>query len=501
MSTIDDALARGLEHHRAGRLPDAEAIYRDILRQQPQQVDTLNALGALVLQTGRRDEAIAILEHAAALAPHSAVIQLNLGAACVMIGRHGAAQAPLQRALALEPRNADVLYHLGLLAENTDQVAEAIDYYWRAAGERRGFSSALNNLALLLKAEGQLDEAAAVLDAGLAADRQSAHLHYNRAMLYLIRGQFEPGWREYEWRVACPEFGLRRLPQPVWDGTPLVDKTLLVHAEQGLGDVIQFVRYLPLVRERCRRVIVETPAQLIPLFRHAGVEGLVEQLPQVPGALPSVPACDVQIPLLSLPRVFGTTLETIPAAVPYLYAPEHLVNVWRERLAASPGFKVGIVWQGRPTHRDDRFRSIALTQFAPLAIVPGVRLFSLQRGHGTDQLPGVAGQFEVIDVMSVIDPQAEPFLDLAAIIKSLDLVVACDTSIAHLAGALGAPVWMALATRVDWRWLVDRSDSPWYPTMRLFRQPTRGDWPAVFRKMAAELATVATGRGASTMEL
>jgi Glycosyltransferase family 9 (heptosyltransferase) len=234
------------------------------------------------------------------------------------------------------------------------------------------------------------------------------------------------------------------------------------------------------VARRCRQVVVEVPKAMQPLLAQAGFENLVAQDSVLP-------PFDVQVSLASLPHLFGTTLETIPADVPYLKVDQRLLDAWRGELAAYDGFKVGIVWQGRPTFGGDRYRSMPLSCFAPLAEVPGVRLFSLQKGAGTEQISALQEAFEVVDLGSRVHCDVGDFMDTAAAMKNLDLVVSADTGCAHLAGALGVPVWVALRFSAEWRWMRDRTDSPWYPTMRLFRQTTLGDWAGVFRAMAAEL--------------
>jgi hypothetical protein len=256
----------------------------------------------------------------------------------------------------------------------------------------------------------------------------------------------------------------------------------LLIAEQGLGDTIQFVRYAPLVKKLGSTVLVECQKPLLNLL--ATCPGVDERISK--GT--AVPAFDMYAPLSCLPRLFKTTLETIPANVPYLSADARLVSEWRGRLRCVEGFKIAIAWQGNPDYRADRERSIPLGQFSRLADLPGVRLISLQKGRGVEQLALVRERFDIIEFTNELDEQGGAFSDSAAILANLDLVITPDTSIAHLAGALGVPVWVALPYVPDWRWLLDRSDSPWYPTMRLFRQKKAGDWAGVFEEIRATLA-------------
>jgi Flp pilus assembly protein TadD len=501
MPTIAEALSLGLEHQQAGRLGQAEAIYRRVLSEHPEHAEALQLLGAVAMQAGRPQEAIASLEQAVALDPGNSLYVGNLGSLYQMAGRIELAQRALERAIQLDPTNAGAYYHLGLVMEDVARLDEAITFYRRAIELEPDNSRARNNLGALLRAQGKRDEALACFEAALAAEPGNPRAHYNRAMLWLSEGRLVEGWQEYEWRLECPEFGIARLPQPAWDGAPLDDKTLLVCAEQGLGDTIQFLRYLPLVRRRCRHVLVEVSPTLVPLCRQSRIEGVIERPPRDAKQAAARPPFDYQLPMASLPRVFQTTLASIPADVPYLAANDDLAAAWREKLSAYPGFKVGIAWQGNPTYRGDSSRSIPLAQFAPVSDVAGVQLFSLQKGAGSEQLHSPRCGVRAVEFPPSFDRDAGPFMDTAAIMKNLDLVITSDTSIAHLAGALAVPVWLALSARVDWRWMVDRNDSPWYPTMRLFRQPKFGDWPSVFREIAGQLGGVVDGPSSSTMKM
>jgi hypothetical protein len=261
--------------------------------------------------------------------------------------------------------------------------------------------------------------------------------------------------------------------------------------EQGLGDMIQFIRYAPLVKQRGGKVDVECPDILLQLFASvAGVDQLVSEGSELP-------PFDVHAPLMSLPYLLGTRLETVPAEVPYLSVPQDLVQRWRGRFTEAQSFKVGIVWQGNPQHKWDRHRSVPLPQFAPLAAVPGVQLISLQKGDALAALRSLDGRFRVTEWTEPQDPESGTFAETAAAMMNLDLVVTVDTAVAHLAGALALPVWVALSTIVDWRWLLDRPDTPWYPTVRLFRQETLGKWEPVFARMANELGALIEGRAAA----
>jgi hypothetical protein len=277
--------------------------------------------------------------------------------------------------------------------------------------------------------------------------------------------------------------------KPIWDGAPLEGRTILLLHEQGLGDTLQFIRYAPLVQKRGAKIVISCPPRWVGILKTcagldmSGVSFLDESQPP--------PSIDVQAALLTLPGIFKTDLNSIPAEVPYLAADEALVRSWRERLGSSAEFRVGNHWQGNPKYRGDRARSIPLAHFAPLAKIAGVRLVSLQKGDGLEQLSGA--NFPVEDLSKSLDLEAT-MVDTAAVIKNLDLVISSDTAVVHLAGALAAPTWVALPLAPDWRWLLARSDSPWYPTMRLFRQATRGDWAEVFERVAAALQEVVAAK-------
>jgi hypothetical protein len=285
--------------------------------------------------------------------------------------------------------------------------------------------------------------------------------------------------------VAEPPF-----KQPRWRGEPLAGRSILLHYEQGLGDTLQFIRYAAVLKRRGATVIVLCQAALRKILATAaGIDWLVS-------AGDAMPTFDVHAPLMSLPGLLGTTLDSIPAEIPYLSAAGSLVDQWRERLRSVEGFRIGIHWQGRPGQGTFRQRDIPLAAFAPLAELPGVRLISLQKGADTSALADVPGGSRLIDFGDAVDTTNGPFMDTAAIMKTIDLVISSDTSAPHLAGALGVPVWLALPHVPNWRWLLDRPDSPWYPTMRLFRQREAGDWAGVFEEIQAALRT--GQRGSST---
>ena len=358
---------------------------------------------------------------------------------------------------------------------------------------------ACTNLGNIHWEEGRCDEALACYDQALCWNSESPETHFNRARLRLLQGDWAQGWPEYECRWKTKECPGWSFPQPQWDGTDLAGRTILLLAEQGLGDTLHFIRYAPLVKQRGGTVIVECQPALIRIL--SSIEGIDSFVAR---GLP-LPEFDVHASLLSLPGLFHTTVDNLPATVPYVHTDPALIEEWRPKLSQPNDqesdighrtsnikrvFKVGIAWQGNPLFIGDRHRSVPLLHFASLAKVAGVQLISLQKGAGSEQLLDIAGKFQVLDLGSHLDEACGAFMETAAVMKNLDLVITSDTAIAHLAGALAVPVWVALSFMPDWRWMLRRHDSPWYPTMRLFRQTRRGQWPDVFAEMAEELTKI-----------
>jgi tetratricopeptide (TPR) repeat protein len=462
-----------------GKQDEAGIYYRRCLELKPDHAEAMTNLGFVLSEQGKVAEAQALYERAVQIKPHYAEVHHNLGNVLREQNKLPEAVACYQRALQLKPDYVKALINLGIALVALGKPAEAVPLMERALELQPDFYEAFNSLGAARSTMGDLQGAAAAYQRALALKPDYAEAHWNLSLLLLLWGKFAEGWSEYEWRWQCKKnTPLPPFSQPVWDGAPLDGKTILLQEEQGLGDTLHFIRYARLVKQRGGKVIVYCPRGLTQLLRTCpGIDGLVEK-----GAAP--PDFDVRVPLLSLPRILQTTKTTIPAEVPYLFAHPALVEHWRRELAALRGLRIGIAWQGNPNHPWDRHRSVPLACFEPLARVPGAQLISLQKGPGTDQLEALAGRFPVISLGGQVDETAGKLMDTAAIMKNLDLVVAADTAIAHLAGALGVPVWVALCYTPDWRWLLDRDDSPWYPSMRLFRQRTLGNWREVFEQMA-----------------
>jgi hypothetical protein len=386
------------------------------------------------------------------------------------------------------------LTNLGVALAALGRTEEALDRFRRALSVDGGAPDTHINVGVVQKALGRYDQAELHFDLALALQSGNPTAEFELALLRLASGNFKQGWPLYEARFRVPALAVpaRHFEVPRWDGVqPLAGKTLLVHAEQGLGDTLQFCRYLPSLAARGATVVFEVMPNLTALMNslRGGIRVTARGGP--------VPPIDYHCPLLSLPLAFDTELATIPAEVPYLSAPPERIARWAGRLAGVAGLKVGIAWQGNPSVERllwARGRSIPLATLAPLAELPGLSLVSLQKGAGAEQLLQVPFRHRVLDLGPEFDGGPDAFLDAAAVMSSLDLVVSSDTSIAHLAGSLGRPVWTMLHASPDWRWLLGRADSPWYPTMRLFRQ-SGGGWGDLVAAVAAELASLAAERG------
>jgi tetratricopeptide (TPR) repeat protein len=480
-NSAESHLNLGVAWARQGKLERAVDSFREAARLEPNAPEAHGNLGLAYLHQHRPAEALACFHRALQLKPGWAETHNNVGVALVELERHDEAVLAYLEALRVKPTYAEAYNNLGNVYRFKDQPDAAIDCFHKCLELKSDLPEVHNNLAIALEDQGKLEEAIAEYEHALRLKPDYPEAHINLSMAWLLQGKFAQGWREYEWRWRGRDLQPRHFPQPLWDGSPLAGRTILLHAEQGLGDTLQFVRYALHVKQRGGTVLLECPASLALLLK--GCAGIDRLIPA--GSL--LPPFDVQAPLLSLPMIFGTTSLNVPARVPYLWADERLVENWRTVLENSGPFKVGIAWQCNPRHDKNRRRAIALEQFAPLAQVNGVRLISLQQHVGTEQLRALAGRFSVFDLGAELDQKSGAFMDTAAVMKNLDLVVTADTAIGHLAGGLGLPVWVALPFTPDWRWLRDREDTPWYPSMRLFRQVKLGDWEGVMARMAAEL--------------
>ena len=461
------------------RTQEAAVSFRRVVELKPDDPIAHSDLGAALERQGDLDAAADCFLRAIEIDPAHAEAHSNLGSVRGKQVRLDEAENCCRRAVKLNPQLAEAQYNLGTVLHKRCQLDEAAECLRKAVGLKPKNAESHNGLGAILTAQGKLPEAFACFRQAIGLVPDHADAHFNYAFSLLLNGQLAEGWPELEWRLQRKGMQLPEIPQPRWTGDDLSGRTILLRSEQGLGDTLALIRYAALIAEQAGQVIIEVPRALLPLLKQSGFRGLIAK-----GSPP--PPFDVHAPLASLPGLVGTTLDNVPCRVPYLSADTRLVEHWRTALGGGK-LKVGIAWQGNPKYDGDRFRSIPLAQFAPLASA-GVELVSLQKGAGSEQLAGLDGNLPVRELEGPIDELHGAFMDTAAIIQNLDLVVTCDTAVAHLAGALGARVWLALSRASDWRWMLDRSDTPWYPTMRLFRQSQLGCWDDVFEQMRSALA-------------
>jgi tetratricopeptide (TPR) repeat protein len=471
-----------------GRTTEALTSFDRALALQPADAGTLRNRARALIALQRLEEAVAGFDAALAVQPQDVDSHFYRGVALTKLERYAEALASFDRALNLKPAAAQILNTRAIALAHLDRPEEAADNFAAAIASDPNDLEALENAANTARTLQRYPEALRLFDQALALQPDGAQLRLSKGLLLLTLGDYASGWPLHEARLEVAQLrpGQKagespRLPELA----ALAGRTVLVYAEQGLGDTLQFCRYIPLLEERGVRVVLAVQPALRLLLRSLAARADVMAYDQ------ALPAVDTRLPLLSLPMMFGTRLTDIPAAVPYVHAEPARRSNWIPKLQALPGIKVGITWQGNlETEKQGGFRgrSFPLAALAPLARVAGVTLISLQKGPGARQRAEVAFGEQVIELDDPSHMGPEEMLDTAALIQELDLVVTSDTVTAHLAGALGVPVWIALSTSPDWRWLTEREDSPWYPNARLFRQSTRGEWAPVFDRIADELA-------------
>jgi len=497
----------------ANRLDEALEAFRTALALDPDSAETANNLASVFNQQGRHAEALSASEAALKLIPDFPAAAINRGNALVGIGQAEKAVAvylevlakepsarggwynlgnayfdlsnwpdaieAYQKALELDTSTAQLPYNLALCLIKNDRYEEAVVGFSEALKLRPGFTDAECNRASALRALGRTEDAIANLKRALIDEPESADLHRNLALNYLQQGEFENGWKEFEWRWETPEFAelVQDLQQPRWQGEPLEDKTILVTVEHGIEDEIRFARYVSLLQHRGARVVLECSAPLTKVF----------------ATLPGVGQCidrglsendvDFFVPLLSLPHVFATTMATIPCSIPYLSTPPEIRP--HEIVHQSDEFKIGFAWAVRSDREDNNKQSCDVRLFEQLFLLPGIRFFSLQAGECREALQSVKTKAAVIDIVDTLDD----FADTAAVIDAMDMIVSVDSSVLHLAGALGKPALGLMSRPAEYLWMDERTDSPWYPSLKLIRQPSPGDWASVFNSAEMEIRT------------
>ncbi|MEG5052625.1 MULTISPECIES: tetratricopeptide repeat protein [unclassified Microcoleus] len=466
-------------------IDSAILYYQTALQLDPNLPETAHNLGHLYKQKNQLNEAIACYRHALKINPNLTYSLMGLGTVLQQQSKLDEAFNCYQQAVKLEPNNPEAHNNVGAFYHEQGNVKAAIFYYRQALNLKPDFVEAINNLGHALVDLGEFQEAFSCHSRALELQPDNATAHLEFALTLLLFGDFQRGFAEYEWRWRTPQLQPRQFKQPVWDGSDLQGKTILLHVEQGFGDSIQFIRYAPILRSRGAKVMVACYPELMRLFATvAGIEYLSV-------SLEGLPEFDVHAPLMSLPRIVGTTLETIPANVPYLAPPAEC----KFALSSDAKLKVGIVWAGSPQRRKDNQRSCSLSDFIRFLDVPGIAFYSLQKNLSESDRT-LLNQHLVPD----LTPHLNDFADTASAISQLDLVITVDTAVAHLAGALGKPVWVLLSFAPDWRWLLDREDNPWYPTARLFRQSQPESWQELFEEVQVALSSFAIANTASYSE-
>jgi tetratricopeptide (TPR) repeat protein len=457
---------------RAGRPDDALTNYQKAIQIKPDNAKTYCNLGTAFHEKKQFDDAIANFQKAIRLNPEFADAYSGLGNSWKEKGLLDEAMHFYQKALQIDPDRAETYYNLGIVLKEKGLFAEAISTYQKAIQLNPGSLDAYNNLGIAFQDSRQLEEALASYREALSIDPDDAVTHWNLAHALLLSGNFRDGWQEYEWRLRVKDFYRMDFDRPLWEGSDISGRTILLQAEQGFGDTIQFVRYASLVAQSGAKVIVACPKELTSLLQNVeGVQQAVSYGERLPGF-------DLYCPLPSLPFIFGTTSESIPVKIPYINADYSLTRRWRDKLKDDDSqLKIGLVWAGREQ------RSFSLDLFSPLSGLEDVTFYSLQKGEAAKQAEHSSGNMEIVDYTEEI----HDFSDTAAFIENLDLIITVDTAVAHLSGALGKTVWTLLPAVPDWRWMLVRKDSPWYPTMRLFRQSLSGAWDQVVNLIGNEL--------------
>jgi tetratricopeptide (TPR) repeat protein len=449
-------LAKALQ--KKGLTSQAAAHYERVLELEPQNAEARQAVASIYSEEHKFDQAI----------------------------------AHLRETVRLKPDNVDAVFSLANALNTAHHTQEALVYYFQCLTKRPENTSIMYNIAYTLKKLGRLAEAMPFYSAVLEKEPNHASAHFSRGLAYLVTGDWERGWSDYEWRwkQEGKSEKPRGISQSMWNGSDVRGKTVFLHSEQGLGDTFQFIRYAQLIKKMGATIIVSVQPAL---------KDIISQCPYIDKVISMTepnPQFDEHAPLLSLPLILKTTPKTVPSVVPYLFAKQELITQWRDKLAHDKNFRIGICWQGNDKYSTSFLRaavkakSMSLATLFPLSKVPGITLYNLQKETGTDQLQGLPSDFNLVSFDADFDGKNGRFMDTAAVIMNLDLVISIDTSICHIAAGLGVPTWNMLPNPPDWRWMLERTDTPWYKNMKLFRQPRPGDWENVMQEIIRELPTM-----------
>ncbi len=485
--SVLELLKKAVACHTAGNLQAAEQMYLQVLSQVPDHPDATHFMGVLAYNAGKNDLAIAYLKKAIELMPSNAGCFNNMGNVFQQQEKYLESIKWYEMAVRIKPGHKMAHNNIAVAYLNLGNLDKALMSVEKALDLDPEYADAHNNHCEILRAMGDNDKALGAIEKVLSLSPDMVSAHWNRALIWLLKGNFQDGWPAYEWRWRRPTTPKRAFAHgTAWQGEAVKGKILFVYEEQGLGDTLQFIRYLPMLQALGARVVFETGSALIRLVAE---NRLYDRLLVAIKKMDTRPVdrFDFHVPLLSLPHILKTKIETIPDGIPYLTADPVLCRIWKNRMASDNLFKVGLVWAGRPKHKNDGNRSIHSSMFETLGKVNGVSFYSLQKDKHEKWTDMDSLAFFEKD----LGPEISDFADTAAIMENLDLLISVDTSVVHLAGALGKPVWTLLPFAPDFRWLLDREDSPWYPTMRLFRQASDGAWGPVLERVAHVLAQVA----------
>jgi tetratricopeptide (TPR) repeat protein len=464
------------QRYHAGSFADAATSGWELLRTNPTHAVLLNLLALAEHRLGNHEAAIVLLQRAIKANPGGAAHWNDLGNVYCARGSLKDAEHAYQSAVICDPQCAEAFNNLGVMAGDRENFEEARAYYEQALRLRPAYADAVYNIGIALAALGKYQKALRRYEHAMVLRPEHKSTRFNIALTRLLLGDYAGAWKEWESRWHSPQLAssVRNFSQPQWKGESIADKRILLYAEQGIGDTLQFLRYLPMVKARGASIVLEVQKPLVPLLERQSMR--IDAM-YIVARGEGLPPFDVYCPLMSLPAIFGTTLANIPQAAGYFPALGHSS---REE---KTGLRVGLVWAGSPTHKRDRARSIALAKLKPLFDVPGVQWFSLQKGAAAEQLVEFPERVAIHDLAAGF----KDYADTATAIAGLDLVITVDTSVAHLAGTMGKPVWILLHEQPDWRWLLKRRDSPWYTSARLFRQASGGDWSSVIAAVVREL--------------
>ena len=508
---ISRLFEQAIQYHQAGQLEQAKRIYEEILAMDPQHADSSHLLGLFEYQHGNYVQAIAHIQQAVLVVPEQPVFFNNLGNVLREMGQLDKSLQAYQKALEINPDDAEIhsnlgvtlremgqldkslqayqksvciqpefaegYYNMGVFFQEQRKLKESVKAYQKAIQIQPDHVETYVNLGVVLREQGRLKESVKTHQKAVRIQPDYAEAHINLAITFLLQGRLNAGWKEFEWRWSRK----RDFKRPLWDGTLLNGKSILIYAEQGFGDTIQFVRYIDLLPGTNTVIIFVCQPELKSLFKGIDCIDILVTKGE------DIPSSDFQVPLLSLPYMFNTTLDTIPVRIPYLYPRPKADSVFH--VDDSHGLKVGLVWAGRTTHVNDSNRSIDLKCFRCLLDVEGCQFFSLQVGEARADIK----RYGYHHVIKDLGKQFIDFHCTALAILQLDLIISVDTAVAHLAGSLGKPVWTLLPFIPDWRWMLDRSDSPWYPSMTIFRQKEMGGWTPVFEQLKLSLMQCSPG--------